>query len=73
MVMALSWVVSVPGSPNSGVDTSRVRFYPLLVLELMALEPPFFTLLLFWTVEAMPHLGDVSLRRSSLGRRLSTC
>ena len=31
--MALSWVVSVPGSPSGGVGTSRVRL-PLLVLEL---------------------------------------
>jgi len=58
LVMALSWVVSVPGSPNSGVDTSRVRFYPLLVLELMALEPPFFvTVLNRWG--PMSFLGDV--------------
>ena len=28
LVVALSWVVSVPGSPSSGVGTSRVRLPP---------------------------------------------
>ena len=70
LVVALSWVVSIPGFLSSGRRYFMSQVYPLLALELMALEPPFFTLLLFWTIEAMPHLGNVSLRRSSLGRRL---
>jgi len=28
LIMPLSWVVSVPGYPSSGMDTSRVRFTP---------------------------------------------
>jgi len=28
LVVALSWVISVPGSPSSGVGTSRVRLPP---------------------------------------------
>jgi len=73
LVMALSWVVSVPGSPSSGVDTSRVRI-SLLVLELMALKPPFSSPCYcsglsrpeasFWRLcLAMPLLGDASLGR----------
>ena len=41
--VASSWVVSVPGFPCGSVGTSRVRL-PLLVLELIALKPPFSSL-----------------------------
>ena len=40
--MALSWVVSVPGSPSSGVDTSQVRISPSGA-KLMALKPSFYS------------------------------
>ena len=38
--VALSWVVSIPGSPRGGVGTSRVRLPPTGT-KTMALEPPF--------------------------------
>ena len=38
--VALSWVVSVPGSPSGGVGTSRVRLPPTGT-RTMALKPPF--------------------------------
>jgi len=38
--VALSWVVSIPGSPRGGVGTSRVRLPPIDT-KTMALEPPF--------------------------------
>jgi len=47
LVVALSWVVSIPGFLSSGRRYFMSQVYPLLALELMALEPPFFTLLLF--------------------------
>ena len=37
--VALSWVVSVPGSRSGGVGTSRVRFPPSGI-RTMALKPP---------------------------------
>jgi len=57
LVMALSWVVSVPGSPSSGVGTSRVRFSPTGT-RTCGLEATFlFPLSLFWTVEARSLLA----------------
>ena len=41
--VALSWVVSVPGSPSGGVGTSRVRLPPTGT-RTMALKPPFSSL-----------------------------
>ena len=41
--VALSWVVSVLGSPSGGVGTSRVRL-PLTGTRTMALKPPFSSL-----------------------------
>jgi len=41
--VALSWVVSVPGSPSGGVGTSRVRLPPTGT-KTMALKPPFSSL-----------------------------
>jgi len=41
--VAFSWVVSVPGSPNGGVGTSRVRLPPTST-RIMALKPPFSSL-----------------------------
>jgi len=38
--VALSWVVSVPGSPSGGVGTSRVKLPPTGT-RTMALKPPF--------------------------------
>jgi len=38
--VALSWVVSVPGFPNGGVGTSRVRLLPTSA-RTEALKPPF--------------------------------
>ena len=82
LVMALLWVVSVPGSPSSGEDTSEVKIPPSGA-TLMALKPPFlFPLLLFCMVEARSLSGNVFTRRcpsratplsgdASLGRCLS--
>ena len=82
LVMALSWVVSVPGSPSSGVGTSRVRLPPTGT-RTHGLEATFlFSSLLFCMVEARSLSGDVFTRRclsratpllgdGSLGRRLS--
>jgi len=41
--VALSWVVSVPGSPSGGMVTSRVRL-PLTGTRTVALKPPFYSL-----------------------------
>jgi len=41
--VALSWVVSVPGSPSGGVGTSQVRLPPTGT-RTMALKPPFSSL-----------------------------
>ena len=41
--VALSWVVSVPGSPRGGVGTSQVRLL-LTSTRTMALKPPFSSL-----------------------------
>ena len=41
--VALSWVISVPGSPSGGVGTSRVRLPPTGT-RAMALKPPFSSL-----------------------------
>ena len=41
--VALSWVVSVPGSPSGGVGTSRDRLPPTGT-RTMALKPPFSSL-----------------------------
>ena len=38
--VAPSWVVSVPGSPNGGVGTSRVRLLPTGT-KTVVLKPPF--------------------------------
>ena len=66
LVMALPWVVSVPGSPSGGMGTSRVRISPSGA-RLMALKPPFSSpyFCSVWprleASRAMPLLGDVSL------------
>ena len=63
LVMALSWVLSVPGSPSSGVGTSRVRLLPTGT-RTYGLEATFlFSLLLFCMVEAQSLSGDVFTRR----------
>ena len=41
--VALSWVVSIPGSPSGGVGTSRARLPPTST-RTMALKPPFSSL-----------------------------
>jgi len=41
--VALSWAVSVPGSPSGGMCTSRVRLPPTGTIT-MALKPPFSSL-----------------------------
>ena len=51
--MALSWVVSVPGSPSGGMGTSRVRLPPTGT-RTMALKPPFSYL--HYCSEALRHL-----------------
>jgi len=71
LVIALSWVVSVSGSPSSGVDTSQVRISPTGA-RTYGLEATFlFSLLLFWTVEAQSLLATSLLGDASLGRCLS--
>ena len=68
LVMALSWVVSVPGSPSSGVDTSQVRIPPSGARP-MALKPPFsspYYCSVWSRLEAslaMSLLGNVSIER----------
>ena len=61
LVVALSWVVSVPGSPSSGVGTSRVR---LLLTDTgnMALKPP---------SSSLRYCSELSRPKASL-RRLSS-
>jgi len=63
LVMALSWVVSVPGSPSSGVGTSRVKLPPTGT-RTHGLEATFlFSSLLLCMVEAWSLSGNVFTRR----------
>jgi len=71
LVMALSWVVSIPGSPSSGGGTSRVRIPPIGARTYGLEATLFFSLLLFWTVEARGLLAESLLGDASLGWRLS--
>jgi len=61
--VALSWVVSVPGSPKGGVGTSRVRLPPTGT-RTMALKPPFSSL--YYCPEVLRPLAVLSPPRSFL-------
>jgi len=70
LVMALSWAVSVPGSPNGGRGTSRVRISPSGA-RLMALKPPFSSLYCCSVWSRLEARRCFSLGEAPLGRRLS--
>ena len=52
--VALSWVVSIPGSPSGGVGTSRVRLLPTGSRS-MALKKPFLVIVLSYQGPRLPH------------------
>ena len=61
--MALSWVVSAPGSPSGGMGTSQVRLLPTGT-RTMALKPPFSSL--YYCPEVLRLLAVSPLPLSSL-------
>ena len=68
LVMALSWVVSVPGSPSDGIGTSRVSISPSgarLMTSKSPISSPYFcsVRLRLEASRAMSLLGDASLGR----------